>query len=148
MRPDISLDTLTGLGLEPAAARALVSAMDAIPRETPPVGVWLEVSRTMLSPDTPFDVHLHLYKAIFEDWDPGSGPPPAWVPSIVDITASNIASLCKRAGVPEVRSLHQWSAGNREVFWETIIDTLGIKFKSPPQAIVNIDAGVDRGQLF
>ncbi|UCH83463.1 MAG: AMP-binding protein [Candidatus Latescibacterota bacterium] len=142
MRLKIASHTLVELGLDPAAAEELCARLEAIPADTPPAGAWLEVSRTLLGPDIPFPVHAHLYQSIFAEWDHKTGPPPAWIPSVADIVGSNIAALCKRAGVPEIRALHQWSAQNREEFWSQIIDTLTIRFKKHPQSIVDVSDGV------
>jgi len=85
-------------------------------------------------------VHLYLYRQIFRDWDVSQGPPPAWVPEEVDITESNIAALATKAGVP-IADLHRWSAENRASFWEHMVETLGIRLKTPPSRIVDVVLG-------
>jgi acetyl-CoA synthetase len=141
MRPDISHETLVKLGLDADSASRLLAGLGTIPTDTPPAGVWLEVSRSLLTHDIPFAVHKHLYQTIFSAWDPDAGPPPAWIPSVSDITRSNIAALCKKAGVAEIRALHRWSVDHREIFWKTIIDALSIKFKKRPESIVDTTDG-------
>jgi len=143
---DIAPQTLVELGLDTQRAVELSARLDTIPKDTPPAGAWLEVSRTMLGPSMPFAIHKHLYDTIFAHWDPGAGPPPAWIPSVAEIVGSNIAALCKRAGVAEIRALHRWSVENREAFWGTVIDTLAIKFNKPPQRIVDMSDGVTSPQ--
>ena len=140
---EISSDTLRDLGVAPEVAREMVEKLELITGNAPANDLWSRVSREILSPDVPFAVHRHLYGLIFRDWDASQGPPPAWTPTDGEIAASNIAALSRKVGLPSVHQLHRWSADNRDAFWEQIIDSLGIKFKQRPSAMVDLSSGVE-----
>jgi len=144
MQLDISIETLRGLGLDGDAAGALSENLRAVPSGAPAPDTWRLVSRTVLSPDVPFAVHLHLYKLIFSGWDWSNGPPPAWTPGDDEVVTSNIAALCRRAGLRSVHDLHRWSADNREEFWRQIIQTLGIRFRTEPPSVVDLTRGIEQ----
>ena len=105
--------------------------------------LWGRVSRGVLSADVPFAVHRYLYGLIFKDWDLSQSPPPAWTPTDREISESNIAAFSKRAGLASVHELHSWSADNRQAFWGEIVESLGIKFKKAPSAVVDLSLGVE-----
>jgi acetyl-CoA synthetase len=140
MRLDVSPDTLSGLGLTPEGAQDIVKKLSAVSADIPPGEAWRLVSQTVLSPDIPFPVHLHLYREVFRDWDVLQGPPPAWVPGERDIKDSNIAAFAEKVGVP-IADLHRWSTDNRAEFWEHMVDSLGIKFRKAPSRIVDLVLG-------
>ncbi len=139
---EISLDTLCALGLEPEAAREMAERLGALTQDGP-ADLWGRVSRDILSPDVPFSVHRHVHGVVFRDWDASQGPPPAWKPTDGEVSASNIAAFSGKVGLPSVHQLHRWSADNREAFWEQIIDSLGLKFKKSPSAVVDLRMGVE-----
>ncbi len=143
MRVDVSTETLCGLGLTPDLARDTVGKLRALPPEDSPAETWRRVSHKILSPELPHAVHEFLYKHIYKDWDPRQGPPPAWIPTDQEISSSNIAIFCRKVGLRSVHDLHQWSADNREKFWEHIIETLRIRFKNRPSAVVDLSGGVE-----
>jgi acetyl-CoA synthetase len=139
----IAPETLLDLGLARAAAEELSQRLAAIGPDLPPGDLWSRVSREVLSPDVPFAVHLHLYRQVFAEWDDGQGPPPAWTPTDEQMAASNIAAFSKRVGLSSVHDLHRWSVENREEFWGQVIDSLGIRFREPPSAVVDLRRGLE-----
>lgn len=143
MLPQISVDTLGVLGLEPEAARELAERLGAIIPDGPAGEVWGRVARDILSPDIPFAVHKHVHELVFSDWDDSQGPAPAWTPTAGDISASNIAAFSSKAGLPSVHRLHRWSVDNRESFWAQIIGSLGIRFKTSPSAVIDLRGGIE-----
>jgi acetyl-CoA synthetase len=144
MKLNITAETLVGLGLDGRTAAALARKLADTTPDTGAPGTWRLVSKTILSPEIPFAVHLHLYKSIFADWDWSQGPPPAWTPTEQEVRESNIAAFCRRAGLPSVHDLHRWSAERREEFWREMIATLGIRFQTEPSGVVDLSEGVER----
>ncbi|OFW58725.1 MAG: AMP-dependent synthetase [Actinobacteria bacterium RBG_16_64_13] len=137
-------DTLHDLGLTPEAARAMADEIGRVSHDGVSAGeLWSWVSRGVLSADVPFAVHRYLYGLIFKDWDLSQGPPPAWTPTDSETSESNIAAFSKRAGLASVHQLHRWSADNREAFWGEIVESLGIRFKENPTAVVDLSLGVE-----
>ena len=143
MRLDTSVETLHSLGLTHDAAHAMVEKLRAIPQDASAPEAWNRVSRTILSPNVPYAVHAHLYKLIYKDWDSSQGPPPAWMPTEQEIASSNIAAFCGKVGLGSVHHLHRWSADNRREFWERVIETMDVRFKKRPSAVVDLSAGIE-----
>ncbi len=140
---EISEETLRTLGLAPESARETAQKLGLLGWDVPAGELWGRVSRDVLSPDMPFAVHRHLYGLIFSDWDVSQGPSPAWTPTEREISASNIAAFARKVGLASVHELHRWSADHREAFWEQMIDSLGIKFKKRPSAVVDLRMGTE-----
>jgi len=141
MKLEASAENLVGLGLDDKPARALADQIGALPSGANASETWGLVSRTLLTPEVPFPVHLYLYKTIFAEWDWSQGPPPAWTPTDDEIRASNVAAFCRRAGLRSVHDLHRWSADRREDFWRHVIATLDIRFQTEPQSVVDLSRG-------
>ncbi len=139
----ISPDTLRDLGLDPEAAHEMAEKLGSIASDGSAADLWGRVSREVLSPDLPFAVHRHVHGLIFSDWDVSQGPPPAWMPTGAEVSASNIAAFSSKVGLASVDQLHRWSADNREAFWGQVIESLGIKFKTSPSAAVDLSAGLE-----
>jgi acetyl-CoA synthetase len=144
MKPDVSAETLISLGLDGKSAAALAQKLEALVPGTAASETWRTVSGTLLTPDVPFAVHLHVYKMIFAGWDWSQGPPPAWTPAEDEVRRSNIAAFCRRVGVGSVPDLHRWSADHREEFWKEMIATLGIRFQKEPAGVVDLSEGLEQ----
>ena len=100
---------------------------------------WSELSRSLLTPEVPFDAHRLLHERIFCDRDPAAGPAPAWLPSAAEIHASNLQALMRARGCATYRELLDWSVANRMEFWRTMVERLGIRFAQPYAAIADLE---------
>ena len=67
----------------------------------------------------------------------------AWVPSIEQIQATNIAALMRDLNIRTYPELHSWSIRDRSKFWETMIQRLGICFRKSYTQIVDLSRGVE-----
>jgi acetyl-CoA synthetase len=105
------------------------------------VEAWRTVSHTVLRPTHPFAVHSLLFNAVYRDWDPSQGPPPAWVPTKETVRSTNLRRLMSARGFSSVREFQKWSATHRGDFWRMMIAELGISFFEPPQEIVELAEG-------
>lgn len=148
MRLQIASETLLDLGLSPAAADELCARLEALDPDLSAPQLWKRLVQEVLSPEVPFPVHLRLYREVFRDWDIAQGPPPAWTPSEQDIRGSNIAAFAARVGLSSLHELHQWTVDNREEFWQQVVEVLGIKFRQPPSAVVDLRRGVEEPRWF
>jgi acetyl-CoA synthetase len=66
-----------------------------------------------------------------------------WTPTPEFIATTNLAWLMQRAGVKSYPELHQWSVRNREEYWGLALERLGIRFRRPPEGVVDLSAGVE-----
>ena len=133
MRMGVELKDLVDAGLAEADAQSLLSRIETLPDLNTPA-MWTEITRSILTPDIPFEVHSLLFRSLFSEWDTANLPPPAWTPSEDDVRNANVTTFAAKADV-EPRSLHAWSVNEREAFWKMMIDTLGIRFSEAPKDI-------------
>jgi acetyl-CoA synthetase len=146
MLVDVTIDSLSDCGMSEPAAKELLAKVRALPSASPPSQTWTDISRKILTRDVPFLVHLLLYQSVFGGWNDAQGPPPAWTPARSDIDSANITALSRLVGVATYSDLYRWSCDNRAAFWERVVDTLGIRFATPPSSTVDLTAGVESPQ--
>ncbi|MBN1672609.1 MAG: AMP-binding protein [Kiritimatiellae bacterium] len=143
MEKEVTARQLTELGLESAAAEAAAARVNALLQTMPAAECWREVSKTVLTPELPFDVHRLLYDTVFAGWDEAQGPRPAWTPTAEEAASSNIGRLMRELNVASYRDLHAWSVRDRGGFWERMIGRIGIRFQEPYTRALDLSAGVE-----
>lgn len=58
---------------------------------------WQQLTRDVLRPEQPFELHQSLHAAVFAGWDDRVlGPPPVWVPSADVVAGTNLAAFMDR----------------------------------------------------
>ncbi|RKX34756.1 MAG: AMP-dependent synthetase [Verrucomicrobia bacterium] len=119
---------LTELGLSVGDAESLGAAIESM-RDLPPVGQWRRLTAEFLTPDHPFPVHRFLFDWVYAGWCEEDGPPPAWIPDPRQADSSNIGQMMGDLGYRSYRDFHGWTIGEREAFWEAMIERLNIRFK-------------------
>lgn len=135
---------LTACGLGQDQAQAFVAAIRGLdPRKTP-AEVWPWITRNLLKPEQPMEVHEYLHNAVFAGWDPANGPAPAWFPEQPE--SSNIGWLMCQAGKDSYRELHAWSVTEREEFWATMVRRLDVQFRSPFRVALDQSGGPEQPQ--
>ena len=124
----LTVEQLIACGLEKAEASKITEAVNRILPTQSPTACWYEISRYILTPQSPFTLHQLLYETVYADFDRAKyGPPPAWFPTDEDITEANITRLMAELHAKTYSELHAWSVANRDTFWQMMIDILGIK---------------------
>jgi acetyl-CoA synthetase len=137
-------DALVARGMTPARASALVADLDGWRHMYPAEICWQLCTQRWLTPEVPFPVHHHLYDFVFEGWDEGRGPRPAWIPSAEEAAATNLGAFMRAGGFTSYRELHQHSVTQRAVFWRRAIDRLGLQFRTPCETILDLAAGPEQ----
>lgn len=75
---------------------------DVSHRNAPSQQVWRLVSKHVLDPDLPFELHTLLYGTTYKGWDAARlGPPPSWIPDASGVQSSNLARFMREWQVPE-----------------------------------------------
>ena len=143
MRLDITTEALCHHGISETVARALVARLQRLADVPSASRTWCDVSRSILTRDLPFSVHLLLYQTVYNSWDHSQGPPPVWTPTRADIEGANITALCKTLSLDSYSELLAWSQTHRARFWQVIIETIGIPFMRPPSQTLDCDQGVE-----
>ena len=136
---ELSVAELTACGLPQDQAEAFVAAVGKLDQRMTPSQVWQWITRNLLRPEHPMEVHEHLQAVVFADWDPADGPAPAWFPE--DPDSSNIAWLMRMAGKESYRDLHAWSVSQRQEFWATMVERLEVQFREPFSSVLDLSGG-------
>lgn len=140
MESAVTADFLRNIGMT-AEAAALASRITALLADPDPVAAWNGLCREVLTPDQPFALHRRLLDILRGRWDDSRGPFPVWSPSPGVIENANITALMRHLGQDGYRVLQRWSVSEREAFWRTMIERLGIVFKAPWQRVLDMDRG-------
>ena len=99
---------------------------------------WKELTRSVLTPETPFPVHQLLYERTYRKRDPAHGPAPAWIPTDEEIRASNLHALMRERGCATYAELFDWSVTERTAFWRHLAQRLRIRFAHPCHAVADL----------
>lgn len=142
MKHDLTTQSLTTAGASAEQAAELLTQLDTLPAGISAGAAWRRLTATALKGFVPFECHQVVYDAVFAAWPDSEGPPPAWIPEAGEIDTTNIGAFCRRSGHDGYESLYRWSVDHRAAFWESVVDALGIRFKTPPGDILDTARGV------
>lgn len=106
---------------------------------------WQDISQKIL-PDYPFSIHLFLYRALFPAYLEEPENAPAWMPSIHDVSSSNLTGLMSKKGIGRVEDFHHFSVNEPQAFWQLMLDTMNIQFAKPFTTFMNLDKGLESPQ--
>ena len=124
----LTVEELIACGLDKTEASKIAETVNRILPKQSPTACWQEISRHILTPQHPFDLHQFLYKTVYADFERATHcPPPAWLPTDEDITEANITRLMAELHIKTYPEFHAWSVAHRDTFWQMMIDVLGIK---------------------
>lgn len=71
-----------------------------------------------------------------------------WQPTADYLEKSNVARLMDKLGVKTANDLRTASVSDIGRFWKTVIDDLGIPFRTPYQQVLDLSAGIEWPQWF
>lgn len=143
MSERLTIEQFVADRLDPAETATLRARVDEAMKRGP-VEAWSEISRSVLQPVHRFELHKFLFDWVYRDWDARQGPPPAWIPTVEEIAATNVGRMMRERGFGSVAELHAWSAERREEFWSHMIERLGIRFRKPYDRLLDLSDGVER----
>lgn len=144
MVKQVSLAQLQHCGVESASAIALLPQINQLLASLPAIECWQYFTQQLLQPSHPFAFHHLLYEITFADWS--LELPPAWIPSLEQIQATNLAALMRDLRITSYADLHTWSIQNRLTFWEIMIQRLGICFRQPYTQLADLSQGIESPQ--
>ena len=136
---EVTAAELAAWGVPQDQVAAFVAAIAALDRRMTPGKAWQWITRNLLGPGHPMEVHEQLYARVFADWNPADGPPPAWFPE--DPDSSNIAWLMRKAGAQSYHDLYAWSVSKRREFWATMVERLEVQFREPFRSVLELPDG-------
>lgn len=92
-------------------------------------------------PALPFDEHWQKFQDIFAGRPVSAGPPEAWQPDDDTLKTANITTMMQEIGISTYAEFYAWTVEHRAAFWEKTIARLGIRFDTPPEAILDTASG-------
>ncbi len=138
----ITVNTLVELGLDRDAA---TTAESILAKTSDKTEAWRRLSKEVLTPTVPFEVHRTLFEETYATWEPGQGPPPVWVPSSEEIQATNLARLMDG---DSYESVYRASLDNPESFWRRMLKELGVQARTPFHCVLDLTEGVEHPKWF
>ena len=136
------------MGMDRDAAADLLNRVDRCLELPSPTDRWNRISRLLLRPDHPFELHMDLFDRAYADWDDALGPPPAWIPSVDEIRITHLHEIMQEREIECFNQLHAWSKDDRVGFWREMVQRLKIRFRDPPEAILDPDGSVESPNWF
>jgi acetyl-CoA synthetase len=120
---------------------------------TPPIqpnacDLWRKISRDILSPSDPFEQHEEAFHHTYADWPAENGPPPAVMPSPAEAARSNVGRWIAEHRFSTYAELHAYSVSRREEFLREAVEKLAIRFRKPPDRILDLARGVQQPVWF
>lgn len=153
---------LEATGLSPQEAQLILYQLtDVLRQDDPPEQVWRAVSKLVLLPDHPFELHKVLLEASYEGkWDQAQqGSAPVWVPTPGGAAFTNVAGFMNRfQGCPEwermrtgdpmkdLALLQRLSVDCPEAYWPPVLQELGIRFHQQPRTMLQLGDTADTCQ--
>ena len=122
-------DELFDRGLTRAEADALSEKIEN-ENQTDTQFDFVTLNEKFLRPEYPFSVHEFLYHRFAID-------DIVWRPSANDIDGSNLNYFFRKLGVNTVEDVHKFSVNEPELFWQYIVEYLGICFKGSIKPIID-----------
>ncbi len=135
----VGADALVERGLAASEAATCAARIAELDAALPPVELWRRISRHILKPEYPFEIHSYVHDAVFASWDFSVGPPPAWSPEQIEST--NIAWLMRKVCKQSYEELYKWSIEDRPAFWGTMIERLNIRFRQRYSSVLDLTEG-------
>lgn len=73
---------------------------------------------------------------------------PKYTPTKEVVQQSNVYEMMNNLGLSKYKDFYDWSQQNREMFWKTTSERLGIKFHKKPTNILNLKDGIEQAHWF
>ena len=109
-----------------------------------PAQRWSWISKQILQPSDPFQIHRDLFRENYREWDSGRGPEPAVLPEQATISASNLGMWLRELGFERYSELHDFSVNQKEEFTKQAVERLNIRFQETFDQVLDLTQGVER----
>lgn len=143
MNLQLGSDNLIRSGLtELEAAHWLPFINDALNKYKSAEKAWQALCKLLISHNAPFHIHHSLFINLFPAWHEAPHTAPVWIPDEKDVKNANITAFMSETGMHSVAEFHAWTRQYYRDFWKKIIAKLGIVFKTKPEDICDLAAGI------
>ncbi|MBW2526654.1 MAG: AMP-binding protein [Deltaproteobacteria bacterium] len=138
----LTVEGLTRLGVSSARAPVLQEQIASALEASDPLQAWRLLSKQVLRPEDPFEVHDLAHRLAFAEWDSRRGPAPAWVPSDEEIARSNLGRVMDG----DYLGWHRKSVAEPERYWAAMLERLRIVADRPPERILDASTGAEEAR--
>ncbi len=141
----ITKEKLRNSGADKSQAEQILEILNK--HQENPEACWKALSRDVLTPDLPDDLHQNLFRGVYRQDDKFSDAPPAWFPDDQNRN-TNLHRLLDRLNLDTYEALHRFSVTQKAEFWKTMADMLYISFHHPAKETLKINHGPEHAQWF
>ncbi len=135
-------NAIQNIGLNNETANELSEKINQCLAEKSPIDAWHTISKKILTPDHPFQLHLIIFKQIFPDWPNEPEKATAWIPENTFLKNTHLARAMNELHFNNYKEFHEWSTNHFERFWEFAIKKLAIVFQKQPEKIIDLSQGI------
>ena len=103
--------------------------------------IWKILSKELLSPSLPFEVHKKAYEEVYDGIDADIRP--AWFPSKDVVEKTNIFKMMMKKDFSNYQQFYKWSvdADSRDDFWMESAKNINIEWEKEPTGAFDMTAG-------
>ncbi|OGT42146.1 MAG: hypothetical protein A3F42_06170 [Gammaproteobacteria bacterium RIFCSPHIGHO2_12_FULL_37_34] len=131
-------------GIDDGSSQSLIEKIHTLIKHCiTPEQSWQILSSFLSASHYPFALHLYIFTQLFPTWREHPDTAPAWIPTEVQLSHSNIASFMAELNINNIQSFHQWTTKQYQDFWQRTIQKLNIVFKKKPNQICDLSKGVE-----
>ncbi len=109
-----------------------------------PEEAWKKISHEILTPQTPFKLHLRLFALCYPTWREYPNLAAAWIPDEDSILTTHLFQMMTEMKIASRADFHAFSVKHSADFWQLMLKKLDIRFSIPPQKIVDLSNGVEK----
>jgi acetyl-CoA synthetase len=139
----VSTQEIISCGLTPEAAETLNYEISTCLSTLPTDKAWQKISKHILQPHHPLQLHTYLFSQIFPNWHSDPVSAPAWIPDDKLIEESNLHRLMTELAITSVENFRNWASTQYADFWRCMIEKTGIIFKKSYSQICDLSDGVE-----
>ncbi len=144
----IAPEQLQNFGIAEDVAEDLSNKINYCMTQNSPEESWQNLTKTLLNPKMPFELHLFLFKFLYPNWPKQLDTGCAWIPELNSELGKNLREAMSKFKFNKVKDFHEWSHQHYSKFWEYITNKLGIVFNKLPDKICDISQGIEKPSWF
>jgi len=136
----ICSDELKRAGLEERLVEPWLRTLTELKAAYAPSDLWSQFLSRCFSAEIPCEPFRCVYSALNSQCGDSRVPMPVWQPDRETREQSNLAQVMRERGITDYREFHRWSVQQKSLFWEMVIDRLGIRFSTPAECVLRDSA--------
>ncbi len=108
-----------------------------------PEAAWKKISHEILTPHSPFKLHLLFFSRCYPTWRDSPNESAAWIPDDDAILTTHLFQMMTELKLASRADFHAFSVKQGALFWQHMLKNLDIRFSIPPEKICDLKNGVE-----